>query len=100
MLILESLYDEYSLDEIVVAECLSNSERPYSIVNCNATTRAAIEEYRDLMRIALEKFKQSMKRVSIWAVACVKHGFTDENTFTDLRYRAGVNRKSLVQAIQ
>ena len=35
LLIIESPYDQWSIDNIVTANCKSNSGEPYSIQNCN-----------------------------------------------------------------
>ena len=43
---IQSPYDEWVLDNLLVVSCLSNRQEPYSIEKCNDTCQAAIEAYR------------------------------------------------------
>ena len=42
LFIIESQYDEFAISNIVVANCLSNKQAPYSVDDCNQTTRQII----------------------------------------------------------
>lgn len=42
MFIIESPYDQFSIDNIIVANCKSK-KAPYNLDDCNETARAAIE---------------------------------------------------------
>jgi hypothetical protein len=46
ILIIESPYDAYSIENIVYTNCISNKDPPFSLKNCNETVREAIEDYR------------------------------------------------------
>lgn len=87
MMIVESPYDEYSLNIIVVAQCLTNKNPPYSILTCSESTRAGIEDYRQQTIDAIIKIKANRKDVGLWAPSCVQHGYTDTTTFTDPRFQ-------------
>jgi O-palmitoleoyl-L-serine hydrolase len=87
MFIIESPYDQYSIDNIVVALCKTNKNPPFNLDTCNESAIAAIEDYRSLTIKAIEQIKGSRKDVGAWVPSCVQHGFTDMNSFTDPRFR-------------
>lgn len=86
MLIVESHYDEFTLNNLVVAQCLTNKNNPYSLATCNDTAISAIEDYRRQSIESLKKIKGDRKDVGLWSPSCVQHGFTDMNSFTDPRF--------------
>ena len=87
MLIIESPYDQYSLDNIIVALCKRNKDPPYSIEACDEEERLAIEDYRKLTLEAIMKIKGNRTNVGAWVPSCVQHGFTDMDSFTDPRFK-------------
>ena len=42
LLMIESPYDEWALDNLLVVQCLTNKHYPFSIASCNQTTRDVI----------------------------------------------------------
>ena len=42
LLIINSAYDEWALNNILIVNCLKNRSPPYSLQSCNDTTRALI----------------------------------------------------------
>ena len=101
MFLVESPYDAYSIENIVYTKCQENQRPPFSIQNCNQTTRDAIEEYRKGVFEAIKKIKSDRKNIGLWAPACAQHGFTDTDTFTDKNFRIPSGEGPMVsEAIQ
>lgn len=87
MLIIESPYDSYSIENIVYTDCLRNQDPPYSLSNCNTATRSAIEQYRSFVIEALYKLKNNRKDVGVWGPSCAQHGFSCGDALNDTNYR-------------
>jgi hypothetical protein len=87
MLIVESPYDEWSLNNIIVVKCLKNGAPPYSLASCNDTTREAIEDYREKVIDQLISMKGQRKDVGGWGPSCVQHGFIDVPTLTNSSFK-------------
>ena len=60
---------------------------PYSLASCDQKSRDVIEEYRKFSIEAIEQLKGTRKDVGVWGPSCAQHGFTDQPSFTDPRYR-------------
>lgn len=86
MLIIESPYDAYSIQNIVYTNCMANKDPPFSLRNCNETVREAIEEYRGETFSAFMKIRGSRKDIGAWMPSCAQHGFTDTPDFNDPHY--------------
>lgn len=46
-LIIQSLYDHYSLRAFYFSPCLTNDKYPYSLENCDNKTRQFIEDFKE-----------------------------------------------------
>ena len=89
MMIVESPYDSYSIENVVFTDCLTNKRPPFSMEDCGSGPRKVIEDYRGEVISALEKMRNGRKDVGLWAPSCAQHGFTDTDTFTDGNFRVG-----------
>jgi len=87
MLIVESPYDSYSINIIVYTDCLKNQNPPFSLHNCDSSTRAAIEDYRTYVIEALKKMRNGRKDVGLWSPACAQHGFSEFHSLNDTNFR-------------
>ena len=85
-LMIQSTYDEWVLENLLVIQCLTNRNPPNSIKYCNDTTRAVIEDYREKVIKAIYKIREDKKERGIWGPACIQHGFSDESSFTSAKY--------------
>ena len=54
---------------------------------CNDTTRKVIDDYRLAIIKALYKIKGEKKNVGVWGPACIQHGFSDEGSFANEKYK-------------
>ena len=75
LFLIQSTYDFWVIKNLLVTKCPTNSQPPFSIANCNETTRAAIKEYCHAVVKAIYKIRGDRKDVGIWGPACVQHGF-------------------------
>ena len=87
MLIIESPYDAYSIENAVFTDCMQNKDPPFSLSNCDKKARDVIEDYRQNVIQALKKIKGDRKDVGLWGPSCAQHGFTDDPTFTNSNFR-------------
>ena len=81
LMIIESSYDQWAIDNIVYARCKSDKNEPYSLEKCNDTYRSAIEDYRTAILNQIKETKGNRKDVGLWSPACVQHGFTFTSSF-------------------
>ena len=85
LMIIESPYDQWAIDNIAGARCKTGDFWPYSLENCNATYLSAIEDYRNHILNQIKETKGDRKDVGIWAPSCVQHGFSfDASLVTDM----------------
>ena len=54
MLIIESPYDQWSIQNLLGATCMTNKKAPFSIQSCNDIEIKAINDYRDATRSAIK----------------------------------------------
>lgn len=47
MLVIQSAYDAWSMENIEGVTCYENKNNPYSIQHCDAAQMAVINDYRD-----------------------------------------------------
>ena len=87
MLIVESPYDEWCLNYILVVKCLSNSRAPYSLSNCNDTVMAAINQYRLKSIEGVKSMRNSRKDIGGWGPACVQHGYISYSSVTSSSFK-------------
>ena len=87
MLIVESPYDEWCLNYILVARCLSNSRAPYSLTKCNDTVMAAIDQYRRESIQGAKSMRKTRKDIGAWGPACVQHGYISYPSLTSSAFR-------------
>ena len=100
-MIIQSPYDQWAIDYIVLANCKTNEGQPYSIENCNSTQRAAIQDYRKAIMKQIYDIKKDRKDVGIWGPACVQHGYSFDETLVNSQYKVPtITGKRLFEAIQ
>ncbi len=87
MLILQSAYDEWPIDNLLVARCLSKKGAPFSLDDCNATYLQAINDYRDAVRESIVTMMKTKPNMGVWSPSCVQHGFINDHSFHDTNYR-------------
>jgi len=101
MMIIESPYDAYSIENIVYTQCLENKQPPFSLLSCDQMVRDAIEDYRNLVIAAIKQIKGNRKDVGLWSPSCAQHGFTDDPTFANPNFRVPSGTGKMVhEAIQ
>ena len=72
----ESVYDAWSMKNIVKTTCLANLNPPFSLKHCNEDERNAIEGYRTGTMDSLKQMKEKSEvPMGVWAPACVQHGY-------------------------
>lgn len=81
MLIIESPYDQWSMNNILGVQCLQNKNAPFSIQHCNDTVLKVINDYKDAVRAALNEMIRIKPNTGVWSPACVQHGYTDSLSF-------------------
>lgn len=87
MLILQSAYDEWPIDNLLVAKCLTNRGAPFSLENCNETYLQAIDDYRDAVRESIISMIKDKPNMGVWSPSCVQHGFINDHSFHDPNYK-------------
>ena len=89
MLIIESPYDQWSIQNLLIAKCASREKdkEAYEIKKCDDGTRAVIEEYRKATVNAFYEMEAAKKQLSLWAPSCVQHGFSSSDSLTSDNYR-------------
>ena len=74
---------------------------PYSIENCSASYRDAIEQYRNKTIEKLNTMKGDRSDVGFWVPACVQHGYTFDSTLVSNKFRIPTTTgKHVYEAIQ
>lgn len=86
LLIVQSTYDEWCLDNIVKANCLTPNEPPFSLQKCDSTMKNVLDNYMKLAVESMQKIKADKRDTGAWAPACVQHGFTTFGSFTNEKY--------------
>lgn len=87
MLILQSAYDEWPIDNLLVARCLTNKGAPFSLENCNDTYLQVINDYRDAVRQSIVSMMKDKPNMGVWSPSCVQHGFINDHSFHDRNYK-------------
>ena len=88
MLIVQSSYDSFAIENVIYSNCLKNQGMPpYSLENCNETTMKVIEDYRNKTIEGIKALKRDRADVGVWGPSCSQHGFIDTDTFTDSEFR-------------
>ena len=91
MLILQSAYDEWPINNLIVARCLTNNRAPFSLDNCNSTYLQVINDYRDSVRTSIIQMMKDKPNMGVWSPSCVQHGFINGQSFYDTNYRVPTN---------
>lgn len=70
--------------------CAKGTRAPYSLNDCNQTTRAAIDDFRNAMVKAMKKMKSPTINTGViggWGPACVQHCFLASSNEHSNNYR-------------
>ncbi len=87
MLALQSAYDEWPIDNLIVARCLTNNRAPFSLENCSSSYLQVINDYRDAVRVSIIQMMKEKPNFGVWSPSCVQHGFINGQSFHDVNYR-------------
>jgi hypothetical protein len=75
VLLLQSLYDRWQIDEILGEKCISNS----TMTNCDINQKKNIDNFRIYTKEKIFRMQNLKKNLSIWSPSCIIHCFNDED---------------------